>query len=392
MTAHDEAREPATRPLPAVPPGTPLTRWPAATKATRALADRAARTLAEAGYPDAASPGRDPMQPAFTVDADPLGVTVADVGPGQPTTATLERFAAALHRAGMRPVLAGGDLLLQSPKPVLWNGKRVRARALQTRLWAALIGLLGVGLIAGLYYALWQMHWTFGPLHIDWSLKAFWDAGSFWPKGIGHWPDYRHGGFRDQLEPAIATVVILSALAGPKLWAMHVGPVNLAARLVLLLVAGVVLGCLGVYLRDFGLPTAWARAHGPDWTGWFAWAGRLSLFTLAWGALMGFVLHTLWGPAGATIQGYWVDRLADRGRARGRVPLYVRLPLAPPVIRERYSWLYMRPAITLAQPGRANRWLFASITLFVVLTIALGITAKYVIAHGTTIPYLAPGH
>jgi hypothetical protein len=379
-------------------------RWPDTTRACRGLAGRVVKALADAGYQDASDPARDRAAPAFAVTADPLGVTIdADFAGRPPDPGAPVLFRNALRRAGMRPMIAGGHLLLQSPKPVLWNGKRIKGRALQTRLWAALIGLLGVGLIAGVYYAIWQMHWTFGPTGISWSLKRWWDAGDWWPATLGHWPDYRHDAFRNQLQPALATVLILSALAGPKLWAMRVGPVNLALRLLALLVLGVGLGVLGVYLRDFGLPGAWAHGWaaagrpGYSWTGAFYWAGRLSLFTLAWGALMGFVLHLLWGPAGATIQGYWVDRLADRARERGRVPLYIRLPLSPTVVRERFSWLYMRPEIELSRPGRLPawaiawlRWLAAAVTLGVFLTIALGLLAKYWIAHGHTVPYIAP--
>jgi hypothetical protein len=241
------------------------------------------------------------------------------------------------------------------------------------------------------------MHWTFGFLGISWSLKRWWDAGGFWPGFLGHWPDYRHYAFRDQFEPAVATILVLSVLAPARYWGRRVGLANLIARLLAVLVGGILLGVLGVYLRDFGLPYVWAHTAsktghtGYNLNGSFSWAGKLSLFTLAWGALMGFVLHTLWGPAGSTIQGYWVDRLADRGRERQRVAWYIRGPFAPPLIRERYSELYLDPSIEIAKPGKANRGLLSTITFAVALAIVLGLTAKYWIAHGHTIPYIAPG-
>lgn len=286
-------------------------------------------------------------------------------------------------------------------QPVLWNGERIKGRWLQTRFWAALIGLLGVGLIAGLYFGIGQVDWFvhIGPVHFQvFYLKPGWDAGTWWPSWIGHWADYRHYAFRDQLEPAIATVLVLSVLAGEKYWNYRLKAWQVAGLVIALIACAVVLGVCGVYLRDFGLPGLWAHAAsglghpGYSLRGAFAWAGKASLFTLAWGALMGFALHKLWAPAGATIQGYWTDRLADGARTRNpeRPPWYVRYPFSAPVIRERISYLFTHPKIQLAKPGRTGRWIIATVTFAVVLLIALGLLAKYGIGHGLHVTYLAP--
>lgn len=284
------------------------------------------------------------------------------------------------------------------PRPLLWTGQPVKARAFQMRMWSLIIGLLGVGLIAGGYDAILQIHWTFGPLGIDWTAKAWWDAGTWWPRQLGHWPDYRHFSFRDMYEPAVATVFVMSLIAGPSYWRHRLPAWNVALRVAGVLLVGLALGILGVWLRDFELPGAWATATaaagrpGYNWDGAFYWPGRLSAFTLLWGALvMGTALHWLWGPAGATIQGYWIDRLADRGRERERVAWYIRYPATPPTVRERYSQLWLDPSIQIAMPGKANRWLFGTITLAVVLLILLGLTGKYWAGHGHAVPYLFPG-
>ena len=122
----------------------------------------------------------------------------------------------------------------------------------------------------------------------------------------------------------------------------------------------------------------------------FSWAGKLSAFTLAWGIGMGIVLRKIWGPAAATIQGYWTDRLADRARDHGRPAWYVRWPATWPTFRERYSQLYLDPSVHLARPGRANRFAFALAILVVVLLIILGAAGKYVAGHGHPVPYLFP--
>ena len=244
-----------------------------------------------------------------------------------------------------------------------------------------------------MHWHLWIGSWYWP----GWNLKPWWDAGHFWPRQIGHWPDYRHTAFRDQLEPAGASIFIGALIAGPAVWKYRISGWQVGVRLTLLLVAAMCLGVLGVYLRDFGLPGLWAHtaavAGRPGYTldGSFSWAGKLSPFTMVWGFGMGYVLRKIWGPAAATIQGYWIDRLADRGRDRRRPAWYVRWPVSWPTFRERYSQLYLDSSVHLARPGRTNRFAFMLALLVVVLLIALGATGKWVAGHGTRCPTSSPG-
>lgn len=290
----------------------------------------------------------------------------------------------------------------QEPGHVLMpNGHRIRFYWLQTHAWALFWGLLAATYIAGLYFGFWEVPWTFGPLHVSWDLKQWWDAGTWWPRFLGHWALYRHTAFRDQLEPGLGTLVALTVVVrNSRLWEKRVGPARLVLTPPLVLAVTIVLSTLGVWLNYFGLPDAWAHVTaalghpGFALDGWFSWAGKLSVFTILWGVGIGVVLHKLWAPVGATLQGSAVDWLADRAHARKRVPVYVKEPLSPPPARERFMQLYDDSDATTAVPvSTLMRWLVALFLVQFILVTALGITGHYwigVLHH--TVPYLAPGH
>lgn len=279
------------------------------------------------------------------------------------------------------------------------NGHYIHFYKLQTRVFALIAGLLAAGYVAGLYFGLWEVHWTFGALGINWDLKHWWDAGTWWPRFLGHWALYRHTAFRDQLEPGLATLVALTVVVrNSKLWQTRVGPARLILTPPAILVLTIVLSALGVYLNYFGLPDLWAHTASavghPGFTldRYFHWAGKASLFMLAWGIGIGFVLHRLWAPVGATLQGGFVDWVADRAHARQRIPLWVKLPFAPPPSRERFMQLYDDSDTTTSEPiSTAMKWLIAIFLVQVVLVTLLGLMGHYyvgVMHH--TVPYLAP--
>lgn len=279
------------------------------------------------------------------------------------------------------------------------NGKHIHFYNLQTHIWGLVAGLLAAGYIAGLYFGFWEVHWTFGALGVSWDLKHFWDTGSWWPHFLGHWTLYRHTAFRDQLEPGIGTLIALTVVVrNSKLWQTRVSPTRLVLTPPLILVACIVLSALGVWLNYFGLPDAWAHVSSavghPGFTldRWFGWAGKTSLFILVWGVGIGVVLHKLWAPVGATIQGTFVDWLADRAHARERVPVWVKRPLSPPPARERFIQLYDDSDTTTAVPvSKVMKWLIAVFLIQFALVTLLGLMGHYYV--GTlhhTVPYLAP--
>lgn len=288
-----------------------------------------------------------------------------------------------------RPVLRGA------------GGEPIRGAWIKTRLWALGVAfVIAVPLIAGVYFALWEVHWTFGFLHVDWSLKAWWHAGSWWPSWLGHWPMYRHLSFRDNLEPGWGTLIALTVIVTrPGLWDVRLRPVRLAVTMLFVMAAAIALTTLGVWLGNFGLPDAWAQAAtaaghpGYNWDGAFAWAGKASLFILAWGFGVGMVLHLVWAPAGATIQGTVVDWLADQAHARGQLPWWVRHEWAPPPLIDYFCRRYRTSTDTEAdRVPAAVKWALVLFLGTCLLLVALGLMGRYwvgMLHH--TVPYLAPG-
>jgi hypothetical protein len=307
------------------------------------------------------------------------------------------------------PAGATAEVAAQA-RTTLWDGRTIRGYAVQFRVWALIIALIFASAVAGAYFGLWQVHWYL-PFGAAWMrhgfwLKPWWDAGTFWPRWLGHWVLYRHVAFRDQLEPGIGCLGALTVMARPRWWGVRIGIANLAARMAAVPVLAIALGILGVWLNFFGLPWLWAHAwsavgrSGYNWDGAFAWAGESSLFILAWGILiMGPVLHRFWAPAGATINGFIMARSADRARdktaldGQEHVPLWVREP-GPPNLRYRWSGLYLLPdnGLPLVQAGMAKRVILTLIIVVFTWLVILGVVGHYV--HGVggiNIPYLAPG-
>jgi hypothetical protein len=283
------------------------------------------------------------------------------------------------------------------------NGEPIKARGFQLGVWTVIGIILGPALIAGAYYAFWQMHWTFGFTGISWSLKHWWDLGTFWPRWIGHWVLYRHLAFRDLLEPATATMVVKTFLANSKTWKLRAGPARLILTPPALLAAAIALGSAGVWVLYFGAPDAWhwvfTQLGHPHYR---MEAGPLQDFlahsdweVLAWGIGMGLVLHWFWAPVGATIQGFYVDRGVDRlqvaakAHRRVRFPLWVVYPIAPVQIRERFSWLWDRN-VAVKQRDPVSKGLIWVVTAVVILLTLLGLLARYWFSKGHYMPYLNP--
>ena len=271
------------------------------------------------------------------------------------------------------------------PKRIPVNGAPVRARKLQVIAGAVVLGALGAALIAGGYFNLLQVNW-----HL-FDLKHWWDH--LFP--YASWALYRHGE-RNLGEPAAAVMVILSITAPPKTWRYRLSGWQVALRAVVLVVLAVGLIAGAIWLIDFGLPAGWHHLKLPDWSGHFAWAGKASLEVLVAGFLIGRVLHVVWGPAGATVQGHLARRAAARIERRGgRAPLWLRYPLVPVQVRERVS-VALLSSEKPAQRGRVSRWaVTAAITLAAVLAaylIVTGFIAHYWIGAGHSFPFLAPGH
>lgn len=296
----------------------------------------------------------------------------------------------------------------------LLSGDPVRFRFAQSTLWSVVAGFIGAGFIAGLYFGLFEVRWYIhigGFNHQIFYLKTWWDGGM----GFIHsanWPLYRHTAFRDIPEPAFATMAITTLLAKKKWWGVRVGTWRILTAPLVIIGLTLALGVLGVWLIDFALPGAWAHAatafRHPGFKVSAHFLGKLSVPQLLLGFLIGRILHRYWAPVGATLQGYQLDRTVDywQGKVEAAqistdeavrlnnaglhiLPAWVRLPIMPPVIRERFSDMWRKNVSINIRKSHAG--VVMTMTVVVVLVTLLGLLGHYWVGAGHTIPYIAPG-
>jgi hypothetical protein len=282
----------------------------------------------------------------------------------------------------------------KDPKPerILLAGSNhpVHFRFIQNSSWKLFVGLLAAAVVAGLYYGLLQVDWYvhIGGLHFQiFNLKKGWDAGHFstWLIPPRDWPVYRHVAFRNLLEPEIAIIAVLTLIAKPKYWGKRASTLHLIASPFILLVSAIVLNMVGVFLLFSVWPGAFWN-HGE--------LAKLSAAQLLLGLIVGRVLHPLWAPAGSTLQEFQLDRAVSRARKHGedgRVPLWVKLPIAPPTLRERFSQMWRGSKAKLANVAGTHRVALTVISVVMFLLMLLGLLGHYYVGVlGHTVPYLAP--
>jgi hypothetical protein len=101
-------------------------------------------------------------------------------------------------------------------------------------------------------------------------------------------------------------------------------------------------------------------------------------------------MRYLWLPVGATLQGRILEGGADKAAARRRTPLWVKLPLAPPVVRERFSKLYVASKGVvgdLYEHHTGRKWMIFSMVLVFVIVTVIGLYGHYWVGAGHH-PYL----
>ncbi len=312
--------------------------------------------------------------------------------------------------------ISEGISALRDSEGTLLSGKKVRLRFAQSTYWGVVAALLGAGFVAGLYDGLWQVHWYvhIGSLHFEiFWLKTWWD--NLFP--YKWWTLYRHGAFRDLLEPAVATIFVKTLMAKSKAGMKRVGPWRLAVTPVLVILVACALGVAGIWLIDFSGPWAWAHAasaaHAPGFKVSAHFLGTLSVPQIVLGIAIGQAVHRLWAPCGYTLQGILMDHSVDRKQAIVRnagarfgigpeqavemdtagwhiIPAFVRWPLSPPVIRERWAATWRTNVAVVVH--RARPWLVTAIVFTAFLVTLLGLVGHYWAGAGHTVPYLFPGH
>lgn len=271
--------------------------------------------------------------------------------------------------------------------PLLANGKRIRFRTPQMVVWGVVAAALGSALVAGVYFGVFQVRWHIGSWQIFY-LKPWFDGGLGGMFKSASWVLYRHGE-RDLLEPAVATMGVKTLLAKPKWWSVRVPAWRLALTPPVLIAIAVALAAGGVWLLDFGLPRVWHAGFGTYHVTAPSFISHSSWQVIVLGILIGLVLHRLWAPCGATIQGAIVDHSVDRHQLGGRIPVWATKPVSPPVIRERW-WYTDAHNAEITQRDPASKALIMVIIVACVLLTLLGLLAQHWIGLGHSVPYLAP--
>lgn len=270
---------------------------------------------------------------------------------------------------------------MSKTSPLLPNGKRVHMRRSQMYAWSAAAAVAGAGLIAGLYFTILQMRWHLdvGPIRTaGFSLKGWWDGLFSQP----WWPTYRHSAFRDIPEPSFAVMGVLTLLARPKYWDKQVSTLRVVTAPFILILLTFALGISGTWLIHYGLPQGTRNTLGQGHIG-----------DLALGLIIGRILHVFWAPVGATYQGKLLQRAVRKAYARDRVPLWVRLPLSPPVLRERFSVMHRsitpEDLVEIRDEAAVNRWALTIMVSGATVLTVVGLIAHYWIGKGHLFPYLS---
>jgi hypothetical protein len=263
--------------------------------------------------------------------------------------------------------------------PLLPSGHPIHFRKTQKLAWGLMAGVLGVGFIAGLYFLGLQIDWhnVFPFVPRGTSAKAWWDNGMGfitspnWKNGI-----WRHG-VRDKAEPEVWAIVG-GILLGASL-SRHVIKLPLLVLGGLLMFAAVIAGALLItWFINFGPGKHLNNAH--NWQD----------FVL--GFLIGHAIHYAWMPMANSIRYQLVSFKLHRTTD---VPVWVRLPLAPPGWRDMWSLLKAEGVgpVSLKKKEdkyKQSRYVVPLLVLIFLLIAVVGILAKYPIAHGVHIPVLNP--
>jgi hypothetical protein len=272
------------------------------------------------------------------------------------------------------------------PRHIKVNGHRIHLRIVQQLIWTFAAATAGAYIISALYYLITQVHWTSGG-HTVLYLKPGWD-GLF---KTAWWPVARHG-LRDVYEGVLATLLVKSLMANWKRKNLdEVGAFRLITAPLLIIGAALPIVLLGIWVVNFAGPWVWHHTvghrivhlavHLPSWLD--TYLSTWNWQPLVIGIIAGLVVHRLYRPIGNTVQLYFIERAVNRARATGSIPVWVRYPLTPPVVRERFAWM-MEADIPVEKHGAWVDIVTPVMTaIFILLAIYGAFIRLWVAKHGT---------
>ena len=228
------------------------------------------------------------------------------------------------------------------PRHITVNGHRIHLRLVQQLIWSVAAATAGAYIISALYYLITQVNWTYNG-HTIMYLKNDWDYlfNTSW------WEAARHD-IRDVYEGALATLFVKSLMANwKKAHLERVGAFRLVTAPLLIMVVTLPIVVAGIWVINFGGPWLWHHTVGhrvlhlsvtlPAWLN--TYLSTWNWQPLVIGIITGLVVHRLYRPIGNTVQLFFIEIGVTRARSTGKIPVWVRNPLTPPVIRERFAWM-----------------------------------------------------
>lgn len=269
---------------------------------------------------------------------------------------------------------------VHTAKHINVNGHPIRFRFAQQIAWSYIVTTIAVAAVAAVYYLLFEVRWPGYGHHTVLYLKPGWDGLINRP----WWPTVRHA-YRDIGEGIVAAWFVKTLITN---WRKHPDQrltiPKMIIQFVLVLVCAFWLITAGIYLLDFAGPNAWhaffhhhhlhATVNLPGWLA--TWLAQYNWPALITGAIAGQVLHRLWRPIGSTINLILLERAVVKAeRIRRAQPIWVRLPLMPPNVRERFAWTF-RNDLSVRDPGK---WPGRVATGIVVAVFGLAVYGEYVL-------------
>jgi hypothetical protein len=275
------------------------------------------------------------------------------------------------------------------PRHIKVNGHRIHLRFVQQLIWSFAAATAGAYIISAVYYLVTQVHWSYGG-HTILYLKPQWD-------GLFHtsWWEFARHDIRDVYEGVLATLFVKSLMANwKKSHGERVGAFRLLTAPLLIIIVALPFVIAGVWVINFGAPWLWHHTLDhrvvhlsvalPAWLDTYlsTWNWQPLLI----GIITGLVVHRLYRPIGNTIQLFFVEIGVRRARATGKIPAWVRHPITPPVIRERFAWM-LENDIPVEKHGAWIKVVAPVMTvIFVVLALYGGYIRLWFAKHGI------PGH